>query len=1169
LAKNYGGRKMRKRILSLALALSLIISTVPTVISSGAESKVIAVSAGAFHTLAIRADNTLWAWGSNGQGQLGDGTTIMRSELVKISFTPTAVSRDWLHPFADAAAANAVLDEKQAAMLGWDDYADAVRFMLNLNVMTASFNSTTGEHKLNLGSTLTRAEFAVMLFKAFNGGNTIENYPTWITMDRITSDTDGWSDAYVNWIISTGIAGRDLEIGADSKPIFNPTRAITLNEALYLCLKTIGFDCYVEENNGFTYPSGVWLAATLIEAATSKAMTTFASRPEFINRADAALLLENTLRQYMIGYNPTTSERLFFHGRTLLSESFGNYTNRTATIIYHANGGIGVPASQNVRINIDSVANFNLSTTIPTRSGFTFTGWRLEDSTAYNIDQPGQDLAIEIIPYTNHTLTYYAQWSSTPVITINTHPQSAGTVTAGSIRGNLSVSASVTPSATLAYQWFRNTVNNNTGGTAVSGATSSTFFIPTNLTAGTYYYFCEVSAIGATSRRSNVATVTVNTATTIPAAIAGLTALTGNGQITLNWTAPNNGGSAITRYEVRRRTGTGAWGAWATLAGSGTSRTVTGLVNGTSYGFQVRAVNAIGNAWDSNIATATPAIPTELTYRQAYVNFLNSYAGIRRNDITTKGNADGTTLNMGDSAWCNLLVHRGAARLFGNNNIIPSGVVGTMRNNFPNQGGRRLNSSSGDIPRMGDIAFFDWDRAEKFGGHVGVVHSAATDGSWVRIIHGNYHYSHKDVNRNPSRTNVCAPAGCLHCTTGGRFNLTRKSTYWSASVGDIMFMRPDYNRAGTALNGTIYARFKCPIDVVISYGGEELNSATNTLTASWGTMSIVGDEISVELDYGNPYDTIVYGNGTGTMNLEIEFDTDDTQNTRSFSNVPIIPDTIASVFIGSAESGVGILVSDNSGNIDDTVWYAEPSENIVIHDDELTREHLAEENYDEPNNPTNGGWGTNTPTPTPTPSPSPTPTPSQIQDAPNLNTASSWSREGINAAVAKGFVPADIQDNYTNVITRQEFCRMAVMWVEYATGKSIDTILSEKGLSRYPNPFADTDDPNILAAYALGITAGTGNNRFTPDGQFTREQAATMIMNTARAIGSNVSDPPPSDFADMNNAEWWAYQGINFVRANSIMIGVSTDPPRFDPKALYTREQSIVTFNNIKHNELP
>ena len=195
--------------------------------------------------------------------------------------------------------------------------------------------------------------------------------------------------------------------------------------------------------------------------------------------------------------------------------------------------------------------------------------------------------------------------------------------------------------------------------------------------------------------------------------------------------------------------------------------------------------------------------------------------------------------------------------------------------------------------------------------------------------------------------------------------------------------------------------------------------------------------------------------------------------------------------------------------------------------------------------------------------------------APNLNTASAWAQEEIQEAYNKGFIPIDLQDNYTSVITREEFCRLAINWMECEMVKSIDEIVNERGITdRMGHTFSDTTDPIILAAYRLGVTNGTRTPTattpgvFNPSGLFDRQQAATMLMNVCRALGANVDNPPLSDYADMNDAAIWALDGINFVRANGIMTGTRSEPPTFTPLSNFTRQESIITFGRIEQNEM-
>src|SRR3569623_1181523 len=66
---------------------------------------VIAIAAGANHSLAITADGSVWSWGGNSSGQVGDGTNVNRAAPVRVEVLGgcVAIAAGKLHSMALAA----------------------------------------------------------------------------------------------------------------------------------------------------------------------------------------------------------------------------------------------------------------------------------------------------------------------------------------------------------------------------------------------------------------------------------------------------------------------------------------------------------------------------------------------------------------------------------------------------------------------------------------------------------------------------------------------------------------------------------------------------------------------------------------------------------------------------------------------------------------------------------------------------------------------------------------------------------------------------------------------------------------------------------------------------------------------------------------------------------
>lgn len=166
---------------------------------------------------------------------------------------------------------------------------------------------------------------------------------------------------------------------------------------------------------------------------------------------------------------------------------------------------------------------------------------------------------------------------------------------------------------------------------------------------------------------------------------------------------------------------------------------------------------------------------------------------------------------------------------------------------------------------------------------------------------------------------------------------------------------------------------------------------------------------------------------------------------------------------------------------------------------------------------------------------------------PAWSKASSWAVGELKKANDAGLIPEVLKGaDLTKPITREEFCELALLLYEKSTGKSAEPAS--------PNPFTDTKNSQVLKAYALGITNGTSATTFSPDILINREQCATMLFRTIKAIapGGNYSIEGVPDFPDQKDISAFAVEGTKFMSKLGIIKGDAAG--NFMPKATTTAQ---------------
>jgi len=250
----------------------------------------------------------------------------------------------------------------------------------------------------------------------------------------------------------------------------------------------------------------------------------------------------------------------------------------------------------------------NFAQIATTTTAVTYSNTGLTSATSYSYRVRANDAAGNLSGYSTVATT------STLDTTVPTPPTGFTASVISSTQINLSWTASTDNVGVTGYRIERCTGASCTTYTQIATSTTATYSNTGLTVSTTYRYRVRANdAAGNLSSYSSVINATTPADTTAPTAPTGLTATVASGtQINLSWTAATDN-VGVTGYRIERCSGV-ACSNFAQIATTTTAVTYsnTGLTNGTSYSYRVRANDAASNLSSYSTVTTTSTLDTTL-----------------------------------------------------------------------------------------------------------------------------------------------------------------------------------------------------------------------------------------------------------------------------------------------------------------------------------------------------------------------------------------------------------------------------------------------------------------------------------------------------------------------------------------------------------------------------
>lgn len=165
--------------------------------------------------------------------------------------------------------------------------------------------------------------------------------------------------------------------------------------------------------------------------------------------------------------------------------------------------------------------------------------------------------------------------------------------------------------------------------------------------------------------------------------------------------------------------------------------------------------------------------------------------------------------------------------------------------------------------------------------------------------------------------------------------------------------------------------------------------------------------------------------------------------------------------------------------------------------------------------------------------------------------ASNWAKESFDKAIDLGIVSDVLYQKAQSNIKRKEICNMAIDFFRVFTGKSGVTLLD--------SPFYDDTSNDVSFAFESGIMNGVTKTFFAPDGNVTREQLASVVVNTLKACGVELDMEVKSRtiFTDAEDIDSDLLDAVNLLVYEKVVSGYDG---YYYPKTYVTVEQAVSVF---------